>query len=303
MKIIDTIHFGIQRKMIANMTSKSWKQIPHVSYTYEPDITDFFNEYKRINKDKKIVTFNTLMLKVIVEGIKKAPIINSHIYFNERLVRGHIDIFENIDFSIPMMMPNGDMMSITLYGFENKSLSEMSEYVSDVKQRIENTDLNQFMYDVSFSYTMNELKKGKILSAVSKLIGSKTGAHRVKSLHGKAKEEYLKIPEFKRLNKKDGELGTITITNIGSIYPNMKGQMGLIEIIPPQVAVISIGAIQDRAIPSMDLNGEMKIMIRKVLPLCIAFDHRAFDFNGIIPFCERIDEIFNNPVEIREWLI
>ena len=33
--------FDLQRKVVSHMTATSWKSIPHVSYLYEPDITDF----------------------------------------------------------------------------------------------------------------------------------------------------------------------------------------------------------------------------------------------------------------------
>ena len=45
-KILKTEHFGIQRKIVANMTTESWQNIPHVTYTYEPDVTEFMIEYK-----------------------------------------------------------------------------------------------------------------------------------------------------------------------------------------------------------------------------------------------------------------
>lgn len=40
MKITRTEHFDIQRKIVANMTTESWEQIPHVAYVYEADVTD-----------------------------------------------------------------------------------------------------------------------------------------------------------------------------------------------------------------------------------------------------------------------
>ena len=33
--VVKTEHFGIQRKIVANMTTESWQNIPHVTYTYE----------------------------------------------------------------------------------------------------------------------------------------------------------------------------------------------------------------------------------------------------------------------------
>lgn len=49
MKKTNTIHFGIQRKIVSNMTAESWETIPHVTYNYEPDVTAFMREYKRLN--------------------------------------------------------------------------------------------------------------------------------------------------------------------------------------------------------------------------------------------------------------
>ena len=108
MKKTNTIHFGIQRKIVANMTSESWETIPHVTYMYEPDVTDFMKEYKKLNLNRSgedKITVNTLMLKVISEGLKAAPLMNSHIHFNRKLVRGEIDTFEDINISMPMILP------------------------------------------------------------------------------------------------------------------------------------------------------------------------------------------------------
>ena len=38
------------------------------------------------------------------------------------------------------------------------------------------------------------------------------------------------------------------------------------------------------------------------MPICIAFDHRALDFGDIVPFLERLDDIFENPEQIHSWV-
>ena len=38
-----------------------------------------------------------------------------------------------------------------------------------------------------------------------------------------------------------------------------------------------------------------------MLPICIAFDHRALDFGDIVPFLKRLDDIFENPKVIHTW--
>ena len=47
MAIIKTEHFGIARKIVSNMTSESWEQIPHAAMSYEADVTELFKECKK----------------------------------------------------------------------------------------------------------------------------------------------------------------------------------------------------------------------------------------------------------------
>ncbi len=304
MKKTSTTHFGIQRKIVANMTAESWETIPHVTYNYEPDVTEFMIEYQRLNENcapEDKITLNTLMLKIIVEGLKADPAMNAHIDFDRKLVRGEIHTFEDINISMPMVLPNGEMMTINLHNFENKNLNQMADYIKDVNRRVANTNLNEVMFDVSLDNTLTALKHGKIKQTIYRLIGSKTGKHKVKTLSGKAKKEYEAIPEKDRLTKRDIEQGTITVSNIGSTYRQQRGETCLLEIVPPQVCAIALGAVQDKPVVIVNENGEKEIAIRQVMPLCIAFDHRALDFGEIVPFIKRLDEIFEAPEIIHTW--
>lgn len=304
MKKTNTIHFGIQRKIVANMTSESWETIPHVTYMYEPDVTEFMKEYRKLNLDrsgKDKITVNTLMLKVISEGLKAAPVMNSHIRFNRKLVRGEINTFEDINISMPMILPNGEMMTVNLHNFESKNLDEMTEYIHDVARRAENSDLNEAMFEVSLDNTLTALKAGKIKQTLYRLIGSKTGKHKVKTLHGEAKRAYESIPATERLTKRDIEQGTVTVSNIGSTYRGQRGATALLEIIPPQVCAFAVGAVQDKPVVITDALGNKKIEARQVLPLCIAFDHRALDFGDVVPFLQKLDYIFENPKIMHTW--
>ncbi|MGN0515824.1 2-oxo acid dehydrogenase subunit E2, partial [Eubacterium sp.] len=116
MKLTKSTHFGIARKIVSNMTAESWEQIPHAGLIYEPEVSAFLAECKKLNegctdKSKKI-TINTVMIKVICEGLKEAPKMNAHLEFNRKLVRGCLHEFENVDVSMPMLLPNGEMMTI-----------------------------------------------------------------------------------------------------------------------------------------------------------------------------------------------
>ena len=177
----------------------------------------------------------------------------------------------------------------------------MVAYIADVNRRVANTNLDEVMFDVSLDNTLTALKQGKIKQTLYRLIGSKTGKHKVKTLSGKEKSNYYKIPEKDRLTKHDIEQGTITVSNIGSVYRAQRGETCLLEIVPPQVCAIAVGAVQDKPVVVVNEAGEKEIAIRQVMPLCIAFDHRALDFGEIVPFIKRLDEIFAAPEIIHTW--
>ena len=302
MKITRTEHFDIQRKIVANMTTESWEQIPHVAYVYEADVTDLMTEFKKLRSTSKTkITLNTVLMKAIIEGLKAAPVMNSHLNYNRKLVRGELKTFEEINISMPMLLPDGRMMTVNLRDFQNKSLLAMTDYIADVTRRAENTNLNEVMFDVSLDNTITGLKQGKVKQAVSRLIGSKTGKHKVHTLHGAAKKAYYSIPEKDRLTKKDIEQGTVTISNLGSLYRGQSGYGTLIEIVPPQVCAFALGAVQDKPVVVTDKFGNKTIEARQILPITVVFDHRALDFGDVIPFLKKMDSIFAHPQVIQEW--
>lgn len=305
MAITQKEHFGIARKIVSNMTAESWETIPHAGIIYEPEVTQFMKECKKINEgntDKSTkITINTIMLKVICEGLKAAPKLNAHLEFNRKLVRGCLTTYDNIDISMPMILPNGEMMTVNMHDMGNKTLSEMTTAINDTIRRAKNTDLNEVMFEVSLDNTLTNLKKGKVAQTICRLVGSKTGKHKVKTLSGKAKKEYYSIPATDRLTKHDIEQGTTTISNLGSIYRQFKGGCTLLEIIPPQVTAFAINSAQKKPIVKTDENGEDKIEIGYVMPITVAIDHKALDYGDVVPFFQKLDEIFANPQIIHSW--
>ena len=302
--ITNTEYFDIQRKIVANMTSQSWHDVPHVSYMYEADVSDFLTVFRLLNDErakKDRISLNTLSLKIISEAIKEAPEMNAHIEFNRKFVKGRIDTIEEINISMPMILPNGKMMTVNLHDFGNKSLDEMTRYINDIRRRSVNTDLNEAMFEVSFNDTIKALKKGEFRKAADRLLGSKLGKHRVKTLHGNAKKEYYAIPESERLTAKDLEQGTITVSNIGSVCRSANGAPSLIEIVPPQVCAFAIGAVSEKPVVRTGADGRKKTEVGTVLPITVCFDHRALDFGDIVPFINKLDEIFASPEILLKW--
>ena len=295
-------NFGIARKIVSNMTVQSWEEIPHVSVTYEPEVTEFLKVLKELNQNatpETKLTVNMVMLRVIVEGLKACPAMNGHLNFNRNLVRGTYTQFEEIHISVPMTLKTGEMMTINMHDMHKKSLSEMRDAFHDVQRRANNSDMNEVMFEVSLHDTLVGLVHGKLLQTFRRLYGSKMpGKHRVCTLHGQAKKDYYAIPETDRLTLHDIEQGTITVSNMGSIYREWAGECTLLEIVPPQVCAIAIGSAQLKPIANPD--GTLRTGSK--LPMTIAFDHRALDMGDIVPFMKKLDEIFAHPEILKEWV-
>ena len=129
------------------------------------------------SREEKI-TLNTVMMKIICEGLKAAPSMNTHLLFNRRLVRGCLKYFDHIDVSMPMLLPDGQMMTVNMRDMGNKTLSEMTAAIVDTERRARNSNMDEVMYEVSLDNTLQRLKQGKVAQTVMRLIGSKTGATR-----------------------------------------------------------------------------------------------------------------------------
>ena len=305
MKLREEQTFGIARKIKANMTGESWETITHSVVSYEADVTELMPLIKKMNEgaDKASkITVNSVMLKIITEGIKAMPLINSHLEFDRKLVRGTLKIYDTINISIPMVLPTGEMMTVNLRDMEKKSITEMDEAVKNTVKKANNSNIDEALYNVSFNDTIQGLKKGKVLQAVRRLYGAKMpGKYKVKTLGGDEKKRYYAIPESERLSQKDLEQGTITVSNLGSVYREGTQRCYMLQIVPPQTCVIALLSIRKEPVVITDENGEDKIAIRQILPMTLAFDHRAYDYPDIIPFFRRLDEIFADPSVIKEW--
>jgi pyruvate dehydrogenase E2 component (dihydrolipoamide acetyltransferase) len=305
MKINNEETFGIARKIKANMTGESWESIAHSVVSYEADVTELLPIIKEMNegveKENKI-SINSAMLRILVEAIKAMPLVNSHLEFDRKLVRGTLKVFDTINISIPMVLPNGEMMTVNLRDMEKKTITEMNETVKDTVNKAKNTNIDEALYNVSFNDTMEGLKKGKVLQAVRRLYGAKMpGKYKVETLKGEEKKKYYSIPESERLSQKDLEQGTITVSNLGSVYREGHGRCYLLQIVPPQTCVIALLSIRKEPVVVTDEDGNDTIAIRQILPMTLAFDHRAYDYPDIIPFFRKLDEIFANPQMVKEW--
>lgn len=104
-------------------------------------------------------------------------------------------------------------------------------------------------------------------------------------------QEIVNMAEAARTGKVTREQmrgGSFTITNIGSI-----GGLGFTPVINwPEAAILGLGRTQERLAFDKDKN----VVARKMLPLCLTFDHRLIDGSGAAHFVNAIKEYLENPL-------
>lgn len=283
--------FCLSRRVVANVTLESWRTIPHACITYNADVGKLLQILKDYNLEKtkeEKISLNTALLKIIVEAIKVCPKINSHLHYNSFFISGRSIQKNNIDISMPFVLKDR-MITVNLHNLENKSMEEIKDYVNEIRRKADNTIIDEALMSVAVKDTLNGLKKLKILTALRRLIGTKIGPYRIERLPLKQRLAYKKIDKSHKLTAYDLEQGTITVSNLGSIYKEWDGECTLLEIVPPQVVAIALSSIKT-------------IDLKNIMTFTIAFDHRALDFGDIVPFMKQLDAVFESAQIIKEFI-
>jgi len=300
-----TIHksdiFDINRRITAHATSSSWGRTPHATYLYEPDITEFYNYYKKQRsklEDKHPITFTVVMLKVIAEALKVTPKLNALLQYNHRTKVGTHHHIKEISITVPYLLPDKRMITPSIHDAGQKTLREIAEALADIKRKVENTDVDAMQYVVAKHEIVEHLKHFN-LGAIRQILHTKLGKNKL-NINKQRIKKYLSIPDEDKITLHDIFNTSVLVSNLGSVFRQQRGGITLLDLISPQVFAVAINAIQDR--PSVYLNdGEQKIGIRKILPLSLTIDHRALDGADFIPFQDHLDSIFARPALLDEW--
>jgi len=293
--------FNILRKAISYETNEAWTTVPHVTFIYEADATELLNEFNKLNEKNNQslkLTINTLLLKICTEAIKAAPQVNAHIKYNPKRITGEIKVIKSINITMPWALENGEIIPITLRNFEDKTLVEMQEYINKTAQKIANCNLHIPMYQAATNTLIKEMKKGHLLKGIHAFIGMTLDKSKPNK---KDIKEYDKIPLDNKITPDDLQPGTITISNGGSVCKELKGFVGIFNIATPQIFAIGICSIQEKPCVIKNENNEKSIEIRKVIPLCFAFDHRALNFDEVVPVIQKVEYIFEHSELLRNW--
>ncbi len=111
--------------------------------------------------------------------------------------------------------------------------------------------------------------------------GLVTLSRELKTLADRAREFKLDVAEMRG--------GTFTITNVGALG----GQFATPMINWPEVAILGLGKLAEKP---MVRNGE--IVVRKMLPLFLSFDHRVIDGADGARFVNTIATFLENPLNL-----
>ncbi|MCQ2463855.1 MAG: 2-oxo acid dehydrogenase subunit E2 [Clostridia bacterium] len=284
--------------------TNSQRTIPVAGFVHEADITELWSEYKALNErgDRPLkISFNTLMLRIVAECLKAAPILNAHMTYKPFTATGKLEYKEKIEVSMPIIFPNGRMLPLLVHDAGNKNLNELAAYVKDMERRLANTIIEESMFDLSADRLGELIKQGKPLQALCTAIAGVVGPGKLKFPPLKARLAYRKNEKSEDLITKDdiGE-GTVCVSDVGSIYSG-RGFATTSPVLSPTTAVFAFCRVRDEQRVYKDENGVLQLEYRKILPFTLLFDHKIGGFPDIVPFLNRMDEIIDDPTVIREW--
>ena len=291
--------FKLRSRVSGYILTKAQQNSPTCGYNYEADITKFWEVFQSFREECGYeLSFNTLMMKVLTEGLKVAPKLNSHIEFNTTSSCGTLIMKKHIDIAMPLLLDNGETFPVKVRETEDKTLKELSEQVADIFKRLKTTDLDKVMFDVITQRTIGLLLNGDVKATIAQTFTGYVGKHKVAKFTGRfthaPRDGSMLLPE--ELNE-----GSVCMTNWGVLYNGLSGNVTYTPLLYPQVFLFAMGVVKDTDYAFRNEKGEVDIGTKKTLPITLMFDHRIGAFNDVMPFIKKLDEIFQNPEIIREW--
>ncbi len=292
-------YFNLKARVAGNVLTNA-QEMPTPGYTYDADITKFWEEYKKFKGEVDYnLTFNDLMIRAIVEGIKVAPRLNSYMEYNRLISSGRLIIKKHVDIALPVVLDNGQTFPVKLREAEEKSLKEISQRTAELVDLLKNSDnVDDVLFDMISQRTVGFLLKGKFLSTFAQSITGVVGKYKVGTIKGVFERKPRKAGGLKPVDLNEG---TICYSNLGALSDFTNLRVTNAPLLFPQVFLIATGAAQDQNYVSRNEKGEIDMGTKKILPITITFDHRIGGFNDTLPFIKKLDEIFENPEVMREW--
>lgn len=293
--------FGIERQVVAFSTADSWARVPHVSYLYEADAGPLLAYHRELSERLRAgggppakVTLNTLLMKIVAEGLVAAPLLNSHLKYSSFSATGRLIRRPHVDITIPWLLPDGKVISVVVPRVEGQSVGELQLSVDGLEKRIGASDIRELLGKTAQSDTLRRLGAGDAVG-LRRVLALLLRLNRLSLLKGAERRRYYSSPAAGRLSPEDVDGGSVVVSNIGSLRKGLRGEFALLDVIAPMVFAVGIGAAQEKPAVILDEAGVKKIGIKTIIPLCLAFDHRACEFAALLPFIDRVEELFAEP--------
>jgi pyruvate/2-oxoglutarate dehydrogenase complex dihydrolipoamide acyltransferase (E2) component len=290
--------FDIQRRVVAHKTVEAWDNVPHVSILVELDVTTLLSNLKKLSARPEFVgrrvTINSVMVKIVAEGLKKSPEMNAHVQYSRGTGVGRVWLHDEINIAMPMRASCGRMITPVLKGVGRMSLAEVCRGMEALKRRVANTNVDLLLLEAARFDTGQRLRHGQLLAVLRRVWANFFGRDRVSMPPRRVAQAYHETPAAERVTAADLRSATILVSNIGSTMRDLPGGFGLLEIIQPQTVAIGLGAVQKKPRVVSDAAGREAIAIGQVLPMTICFDHRAMDFEALTGFIREVTRLCSN---------
>lgn len=295
----------VRSRVFSNALVNAQREIPAVCCNYNADITAFWKEYESLKAEcGYALPFNTLMIKVLVEGLKVAPRLNAHIEYDHHSTSGRLIIKKHIDVTVPVCSEDGQTIQVKARHLEEKSLAEIAVQLEELKCRLSKTNTKHAYFNVAAKRMAGYAAKGKVSTTFAQFRSAYFGKNKIavfSKLFKKKKHSSGTKPKYEGLRADDFTEGTVCFTNWGTLYDRLDVNITYISPMYPSVFLLAAGRVKDETYAFKNEQGVVDIGAKKVLPLTLIFDHKIGGAADIMPFIEKMDEIFENPAVIKKW--
>lgn len=290
---------NIKRRMNGYVLTENQRNQPQAAYSYEIDVTDMWEEYKKLKATCGYkLSFNTIIMMAMVEGLKAAPRLNAHINFDHLRCCGTIVIKKHINVSMPVMLDSGDTFPVKICHCEEKNLQGLQEEIDVMTYKMKNTNIDAVLGDLVVQRTLGFLLKGQIKKTVAQTVAGLVGKHKIGNIGNFFKKQATDENSLKYYHLNEG---TVCFSNWAGLYDGLRGFETTSPLLYPQVFMMGVGGFIEKDFAYRNEKGEIDLKTRKMLPVTLTFDHRIGAFNDVIPFMKKMDEIFENPEVIQNW--
>ena len=300
-----TEYLNIRGRLLSNVLVNAQRDIPSVACTYDADVTKLLKVYNELKENSSFrLTFNTLMLKILVECLKEAPRLNAHAEYNHRKTSGRLIIKKHIDVAVAVRLQNGETFQVKVKQLEEKSLKETAEAVEEIKEKLKETNMKRVLFNLAGKRMAGYAAKGKIITTLSQFTSAYFGKAKIAKLSKLFKKKYYTSSQPKKKNSlkpDDFSEGTVCFTNWGTLYDGLDVNITYIPPLYPQVFLFGIGRTKKEKDVFKNEEGVVDIEYKDILPVTMVFDHKIGGASDLVPFIRALDKILENPEIIKEW--